>query len=715
MSVFNNYKNEKEEQKTFLSLLYHDTRNGQFIRLEKKGEEVRQYSTCEQQELAYTGTDANVYVTVNSFRGYRRTADKLYNKTAMFIDLDSHRYSSKEELNRTKNNTRKVLEAAFKNGDLAVPTMITSTGRGYGLFYVLKSSIANTDRAAKSMQLFNSIYDQLIVRIKEILESVPDTMEVDTKVRDSARVVRMPGTVNQNNGAVCHLVSVNSDQEGNPVYYDLQDIMAGCKLYNHKKQDNKPREEKKIINFVNYLNPFLAVRVKRLQKLQEIRGVACVDSCRETMCFILYSALTQISSHDDAVRSLYEYNAAFTEPLPEEELEHIIVETDAHVVPDGPYKGAKGYYPYSDLAIIRTLDITDAEIKEIGFGSSWERQLRKEENQRKKKERNDAIATAIVAEPERIYADIAKEYKVSVRTVERIAKAYNVHRYNVAVTEEDTEQDEEKILLYTGSDQGTASKTSETDKNCSESGGVCADRGFALSSLLSALYERWPATAQLMNRVLQEAADIAVSDREFGVAYARVQASVLVDPAHLIADSLDIARKIALLITDYKASQVSVEPALAKKKLVRKKSTIPDVRFTIIEKTEEYKRRLDQEIYGMIKKAFQSIMSIKKENWMINNRSVSMADIHHCFAVLTYKDIVVITERIAHQLKGQKPSVPLYYVITAVWCYKHPEDACHLVKNAGEKPKNKFCNFKGRDYTSDDITKLELALIAKDW
>ena len=136
-------ENFEEEQSLFFTILYHDCRNGQIIQMVKRDEQVQQFSTCDINQLAYTGTDGNVYVSINTFKGKKRVASQVFNQTALFIDLDCHDSQSEEELERVKKRTIQVLEKTFDGGELLTPTMITETGRGFGLFYVLKNSIAN--------------------------------------------------------------------------------------------------------------------------------------------------------------------------------------------------------------------------------------------------------------------------------------------------------------------------------------------------------------------------------------------------------------------------------------------------------------------------------------------------------------------------------------------------------------------------------------------
>ena len=134
MAVFYTYeKNLEEEKMDFLRTLYHDKRGGQMIRLRKKGDQVSQLSTCDMDELAATGTDLlDTYTTVHTFRGYKRTSDRVFNFGSIFIDLDCHS-DDPDQIQTAKMRTVEILEDAFSDGRLAVPTMITDSGRGFGL------------------------------------------------------------------------------------------------------------------------------------------------------------------------------------------------------------------------------------------------------------------------------------------------------------------------------------------------------------------------------------------------------------------------------------------------------------------------------------------------------------------------------------------------------------------------------------------------------
>ena len=719
MKIFNNFsaKTGLEEQQTFFALLYHDARNGQIIRFTKKGEETVQYSTFDMNQLAYTDTDCHTYVSVNTFRGSRRTANQLFNKTGMFVDLDCHSYSSEEELSKIKSRTIRVLEKAFTSGELSVPTMITSTGRGFGLFYVLKSSIANTNSARKSMQFFDRTYSKLLDRFKMILQTAGSgLLEVDAKVRDASRVARMPGTVNLNNGKMCHLISVNYTDNGMPRYYDLKELVSGCKL----NRDTSKEKRGKILSFNAHINPFLGMRVTRMRMLQELRGAACVDECREVMSFITYSALVQIYGHDKAVELLYQFNRGFATPLPESELDHIITETDAHVVPEGRYAGQKGFYPYSDFTVIKTLDITDEEIGQIGFGSSWQRQKKKEENQAKRKARNSSIAGAITAYPDKSYAEIAQEYGVSVRTVERIARAYSVNRYNKDKTKKEERKEQPVASEEVRAPLEVASEGGETDKKCIESLGVGGDL-FSFSAVLSFLRSHsWLFAADTLERLLTSTASLGERDSVFQAAVndymdAQLCSYAGLSPAQLLSAVLTTTTTgLALLLNSYKHTHgLYLSPKNPPKRTTKvvpfSKHAVKDIRFEIIEETPEYQRRLDSSVLAMVQKAFEQMRYVKKESFLLNGRTIAVSDVKACYDQMTYKDIAVVTERIGRQCK--RPEKPFFYVLKAVWCYKHPEDAVHLNEKEKEKPKGNFWNYEEREYSAEFFSELEKKLL----
>lgn len=241
MAFFYTYEQRMESEKMdFIRTLYHDKRGGQMIRLRKNGDQVDQLSTCDMDELAATGTNpADCYTTVNTFRGYKRTSDRVFNFGSIYIDLDCHS-NNPDQIQGAKMRTVEILEAAFSDGRLAVPTMITDSGRGFGLQYILDKSIANTWRTEKIKAFYKKVRKNLYEKYQEILSADPQAAQPDATVLDDARVCRIPGTYNVAADTYCRLIGVSGK------CYELSELVQGCHLWDWKTEEEykKEKEEK---------------------------------------------------------------------------------------------------------------------------------------------------------------------------------------------------------------------------------------------------------------------------------------------------------------------------------------------------------------------------------------------------------------------------------------------------------------------------------------
>ena len=448
MGQINNLKLYPEmEQRMFCRHLYHDARGGRYVRFAKANKEQRIYADWPKMLCLNT---ADTYVSLATYRTVKggRKADNIFNRSVLYIDIDAHQ----GDVEKTKKLVEDKLEEAYADGELAVPTMITSTGRGFGIYYCLKKSIAYSAKTEKSRKLFEYIYGMLIERYADILKDVEDA-DVDTKVTDVTRVVRLPGTINSNTGTLCRLISLGTDDQGNELYYDLNDIKAKCKLMPKPRQtrqtSSKPQSKPVIV--LTDATPMLARRVKMLTMLRDLRGADVVDNCREQMCFIVYSAFVQIYQHDDAVKKLYEFNDNFVVPLAEEEILHIIDETDDNEAPDKSYNG---YYKLPNSYVARTLSITEAEAKEIGWSEASARSIERAEKRKKKADRNTEIIR-LAKTADMTYDAIAVAVGVSVRTVKYILAKAGVSRY---ATIEKDEKNKQTIKISESAEIATESK-----------------------------------------------------------------------------------------------------------------------------------------------------------------------------------------------------------------------------------------------------------------
>lgn len=756
------YEAMEMEKRRFLQVLHHDKKGGQMIRLRIDGKKSEQRSFCDIDELAATGTDtAGYYVTVNTFRGYTRESSKIFNFTSIYIDIDCHRSDDPDIIEDAKKRTMNILQEAYASRTLAIPTMITDTGRGFGLQYVLNKSIANTWRTETMIAFFKKVRKSIFEKYKEILSGDP-MIEVDAAVLDDSRVCRLPGTYNMQAGRYCRLISVSG------MYYELSDLVQGCNLWDWKSEEEykKVKEEKErkkkeiasrpVVPFAEYKMPFLTTRLEQLEKLQKMRGADC-EGCREQMLFIAYSALVQVDRSTAAVR-LQEINERFTDPLPQAELDHIIQETDQSVGIDH-----KGYYKLSNTYVVDMLALTDEEINALGIGHGLKRTAARKAARDRKKEKRAKIVELLTQADSLTYAQIAEATGVSRRTICTIAKYEGLMRYAKAAERKNNSID---------SVREEREESAQTVKSANfATGSVCAPFLVPSGSRLSTPAVRgtggeefdwynWLDARASSDAVAREILDIfswsfckwsstslsydieeylartmikVMSHPERLTSLRDTVASILfkhygIDECaflfgiHKIADVLPTVWDLYVTAGQkenekkWKATQRRAErqqkkysvdvatetPEQREARINRHLKKYKDDRFDIIESTDEYKRRLDPDVLRTVKTACMQVSRLQREYFWIEKKKVLTSEIKECFNSLTYKDIAVICERMAHQGTLQEATTPFYYVLQTVWKYRHPEAAeAQADRIKEEKSANRFDNFESHTYDFD--------------
>lgn len=768
MAVFYTYeKNLEEEKMDFLRTLYHDKRGGQMIRLRKKGDQVSQLSTCDMDELAATGTDLiDTYTTVHTFRGYKRTSDRIFNFGSIFIDLDCHA-DDPDQIQTAKMRTVEILEDAFSDGRLAVPTMITDSGRGFGLQYVLDKSIANTWKTEKIRAFYKKVRKKLYVKYLEILSADPQAAQPDASVLDDARVCRIPGTYNVAADNMCRLIAVSGK------CYELLDLVQGCNLWDWKSEEEykKAKEEKErkkkklasrpVVPFAEYRLPFLSTRLEQLEKLQEMRGADC-EGCREQMLFIAYSALVQIDRSTAAVR-LQVINKQFTDPLPQAELDHIIQETDQSVGIDH-----KGYYKLSNVYVVDMLALTEEEIKALGIGQGLKRAADRKAARDKKKETRKKVVELLMQADSLTYEKIAEAAGVSRRTVCTIAKAEGLMRYAKAAERKNNAETTSKVIVIDsvreGENQVAESANFATGSVCVPSiaptgthistpavrgtGGEAFDWFNWLDArassdavareildIFSWSFCKWSSTSlsydieeyldRTMIKVMSHPERLtSIRDTVARILFKHygIDECAFLFGMHKIADVLPTVwglyvtagqkenekkRKATQRRAERQQKKYSVDvatetPQQREARINRHLKNYSDKRFDIIETSDEYQRRLEPDVIRMVKTACMQVGRLKRDFFWIENQKVQTSDIKQCFKSLTYKDIAVICERMAHQGTIQEATTPFYYVLQTVWKYRHPEAAeAQADRIKEEKSANRFNNFESHTYDFD--------------
>ena len=383
-----------EEQLLFLQILHHDSRGGNIIRMEKREDwETPRHTASKSPEdllASYSGSD--LFTSVNTFRGGRRVSSAVFNYENIVVDIDMHHGGNPIDI-------YDVLLEKYSAGALLTPTMITFTGRGLCVVYSFKRSIIGK----RGARLLDATRNRLFTAYEKELDGY--NCDVDRSVADSARVIRLPGTINQKNGEFCRLLCVFKD--GDKTHYvDLRTLAdklgyekkAKPKTKKKKKKKDatkKPAQNKDTSNGANERSNFAKSRLKKLNQLIDMRNQAGITECyRENILFVTYSTVKPIMPVDDAREYVRSMNQRFLVPLSLREVEGIFKPTDNVC----NAKGKSGYYFLTDKVIIDKLGITDDENRILGFcseGKCISRQRAKEATKQKRFARDEKITDLI--------------------------------------------------------------------------------------------------------------------------------------------------------------------------------------------------------------------------------------------------------------------------------------------------------------------------------
>lgn len=748
------------EKIRFLQTLHHDKKGGQMIRLQRHGDQMVPLSTCDIDELAATGTDLDTYTSINTFRGYKRQSDKVFNFESIYIDIDCHTSDDPSVVEAAKTRVLTILQESYENGTLAAPTMTTDTGRGYGLQYCLKRSIANTWRAEKMIVFFKKVRKAIFEKYRDILAG-EDMIEVDGAVLDDARVCRLPGTYNTKADKFCRLISVSEH------FYELSELVQDCHLWNWKsdeeyQKEKEERENRKkgiasrsVVSFAEYRLPFLTARLEQLEKLQELRGKNC-EGYREQMLFIAYSALVQLNPIS-AAQCLQEMNERFADPLSQVELDHIIQETDQSVGDDH-----RGFYKLSNAYVVDTLGLTDDEIKTLGIGQGLKRSVERQAARDKKIETRKRVIELLMQADSLTYDQIAEATGVSRRTICTIAKSEGLMRYAKAASRQNSHERVVEIIAIDSARDGAGQVTKSA---ILATGSVCAHLADPSELSFSTPAERgaggedsswidWLQSRASLDVVAQEILHLVEwsswDSLNFGsdieVYMDRQMPMVMKNPDHLAELLGTVARKFFRyyrneltyffgvhdvssklptvwdLFTSsgkrkvakrrYPVVDVTTEtPEQREARIERYLKNYTDERFDIIEASDEYQRRLDSDVIRMVKVVCMQVNRLKRDYFLIEKKQVPTKDIKQCFDSLTYKDLAIICERMAHQGTIQGAETPFYYVLQTVWKYRHPDAAVAQAERLIPKVKtNTFFDFDPHQYGDLDALAMRKAL-----
>ena len=107
---------DKNQTDTFLSMLYHDDKNSNyFIGYRENGRWKSKRTSIIEFEYDQLN-DTDCYISLNGFAPYNRKSDSCRQINGIVFDLDYHKKSTSEYLDRIKERTLIVLREAIHEG-----------------------------------------------------------------------------------------------------------------------------------------------------------------------------------------------------------------------------------------------------------------------------------------------------------------------------------------------------------------------------------------------------------------------------------------------------------------------------------------------------------------------------------------------------------------------------------------------------------------------
>ena len=337
----------------YINTLHKDSEG--YITVAKMGNRWQQYYFEGINDLSINLKGKDVYISQNTFNNKSRRLIHLKELKALYIDIDCYK------MNLSKEAVKYFMENDLY-GQIPVPNMLIDSGRG--LYYII--FLENT--MAEELPKWQLVEKYLYEKLKDL--------GADNKALDATRVLRVTGTVNSKNNSIVKVIDTYDYQ------YTLDEIIENYipEVIEDRKEKQKPKgirkkgRKKKFVSLFNLYNLYYT-RFKDIKKLVEIRNYE-MTGYREITLFLIRYFLNVYHGDDDLVmEEVIEINNSFTEPL---EINEVFNATRSGVI-----GATESVYKYSNDKLIKLLDITPSEQKEMAtiIGKS-EKYYRNNKNRR---------------------------------------------------------------------------------------------------------------------------------------------------------------------------------------------------------------------------------------------------------------------------------------------------------------------------------------------
>ena len=333
----------------------------------------------------------DTYISPNTYYIPKRSGSYIRQYRSLFIDLDVEKYGQ-----HSKEETLVHISSLVSQNKIPEPSMITDSGRGFHLYFRIRNA------PKQAIQTFQELEDYLYYQLKEL--------GADLSATDSARVLRLPGTINSRNNATCKIVSINNDIEYS--MYELRDQYLNYKENKQKKiiktQEIKTKKEFIVRNIYNSYSLHIT-RAEDITTLCKLRGYD-VEGFRNFIlhCFSYWTGI-YVRDQDRLLQEVSAFNETFKSSLPESEVKGVCKSINKAIEKFIDYeqgvrsglikkvtKGMKdksGYW-YTNKTLIQRLQITELEQQSMKTIINPNEKYRRKKVKENTNRRNDEGLTA---------------------------------------------------------------------------------------------------------------------------------------------------------------------------------------------------------------------------------------------------------------------------------------------------------------------------------
>ncbi|MGL5646820.1 MAG: hypothetical protein ACRDDY_03130 [Clostridium sp.] len=324
------------------------------------------------------------YVSINSFYIPVRNANNIKRINALYLDIDNHNSIVTTEMVQ---ELIKHLKKHYYNKLIPKPSITVSTGRGIQLIILLEHL------PKQALKFWQNIENQMVKKLEKLNYR---GFKIDTSCTDVTRVFRLPATYNTKSKTYAKILDFNDN------IYRLDELKKKYFKYVPKTTGKRKPKVLNITAGQKGLNTYELHWKRRedIERLQNIRNGKC-NGYRELMCFLYryYSCLVD-GNCKKAIDKMLKFNQKFSEPLP---LNEVIKATqsaekaykayiesvkngDITIFENGEFK-LKGYN-YTNASLIKLLNITEEEQKELLILISVKEKYRRNNIRRNPKNKN---------------------------------------------------------------------------------------------------------------------------------------------------------------------------------------------------------------------------------------------------------------------------------------------------------------------------------------